>query len=333
DDAPIKELVAYWSERAGASAPKPSDSVRQRLLEACEDRPELFSGLMDCLPDNADMRDRLYKLLNEEPDWAMKEDRAEFIRGLVGLNMPELAPGLIWILDYDEDTNIRAVAAEALTQYRDSRAIPALRRALEEEKGEQNREKIVTALAECGGLSEDEMAEAIAAYTRMTVNEEGAGETDVAKRNPDKPPPLKVIIGSALTGHILNDRGMTQATEVLAVRLLERAKALRATEPVVAREILRIIELAPLRVAEVNLVERIGEGWADVYSVALALKYRDALRKNAGDELYGLIKQGGYGAGVAATILNDEREWKAALKGHDAKAQLALLACARYLRD
>src|SRR5262245_28401188 len=589
-DAPIKELVAYWSERAGASAPKPSDSVRQRLLEACEDRPELFSGLMDCLPDNADMRDRLYKLLNEEhevekkwkprlrtwlrrnsayfrdelitaareadddidaggdlralarldwnaarpiletlasagksfvtpvalsllcehaaqegdsaraesyrallkaivenrqaiwtarlealtglmnsewsgqeewfislfadptlsyfredeikgaaeskdessarrdasegvivmdnitvealagfsldlrhgvldtlpyrntvlrrnadkwlpvvsnlighnqptvhkaavkclvkfpinesrdekkkkdiaqklipwltePDWAMKEDRAEFIRGLVGLNMPELAPGLIWILDYDEDTNIRAVAAEALTQYRDSRAIPALRRALEEEKGEQNREKIVTALAECGGLSEDEMAEAIEAYTRMTVNEEGAGETDVAKRNPDKPPPLKVIIGSALTGHILNDRGMTQATEGLAVRLLERAKALRATEPVVAREILRIIELAPLRVAEVNLVERIGEGWADVYSVALALKYRDALRKNAGDELYGLIKQGGYGAGVAATILNDERQWKAALKGHDAKAQLALLACARYLRD
>src|SRR5262249_13548053 len=198
---------------------------------------------------------------------------------------------------------------------------PALRRALEEEKGEHNREKIVTALAECGDLSDDEMAEAIEAYTRMAVNEEGAGETDVAKRNSDKPLPLKVSLGSALTGYILNDRGTTQATEGLAVRLLERAKSLRTTEPAVAREILRIIEVAPLRVAEVNLVERIGEGWADVYSVALALKYRDALRKSAGDELYGLIKQGGYAAGVAAAILNDEREWKAALEGRDAKAQ------------
>src|SRR5262249_45258510 len=68
-----------------------------------------------------------------EPDWATKEDRAEFVRCLVRLNTPELTPGLIWVLDYDEDPNNRAVAAEALTQYRDPRAIPGLRRALEKE--------------------------------------------------------------------------------------------------------------------------------------------------------------------------------------------------------
>jgi HEAT repeat protein len=95
-----------------------------------------------------------------EPNWAAKEDRDEFIRSLTGLNAPELAPGLIWVLDYDEAPYNRAAAAEALTKYRDPRAIPALRRALEKEKGEQNREKIVTALAECGGLSDDEMAAA-----------------------------------------------------------------------------------------------------------------------------------------------------------------------------
>jgi len=67
-DAPIKELVVYWSEHAGASAPKLSDNVRQRLLEACEDRPELLASLMNCLPENADTHDRLYKLLNEEPE-------------------------------------------------------------------------------------------------------------------------------------------------------------------------------------------------------------------------------------------------------------------------
>jgi hypothetical protein len=46
DDAPIKELVAYWFNAQNVSgapnALKPSDRVSQRLLEACEDRPELL---------------------------------------------------------------------------------------------------------------------------------------------------------------------------------------------------------------------------------------------------------------------------------------------------
>src|SRR5262249_46640263 len=39
DDAPDKEMIAYWSQNHGANAPKPSDNVRRRLLEVCEDRP------------------------------------------------------------------------------------------------------------------------------------------------------------------------------------------------------------------------------------------------------------------------------------------------------
>jgi hypothetical protein len=265
-----------------------------------------------------------------EPNWAAEQDRTEFIRSLTGLNMPELAPGLIWIVGYDEDPDNRAAAAAALTKYRDPRAIPALRRALEKEKGELNREKIVTALAECGGLSDDEMAAAVEAYARMIVDKGGAENIEVARysQDPDNPLPLKVSVG-----RILNDSETFQTTEGLAVKLLERAKSLRATEPAVAREILRVIEVAPLSLVDVNLVERIGEGWADVKSVAMALEDRDAIASSAGNELNRLIKQGGYAAGVAAVILKDEREWKAALESGDAKTQLALLAGARYLRD
>jgi len=264
-----------------------------------------------------------------EPNWATKEDRAKFISCLSDLKIPELAPGLIWILDYDEDPDNRAAAAEALAKYRDPHAVPALRRALEKEKGEQNRETIVTALAECGGLSDDEMATAIEAYARMVVTDEGEREIDMAKESRDsvKPLPLKVSVG-----RILHESETIQATEGLAIRLIQRAGALRVSQPAVSRQILRAIEGAPLHVAEINLVERVGEGWADVDSIKLALETRDTLRKSVGDELYGLIKQGGYAAGVAAAILNDEREWKSALEGDDAKAQMALLACARYLR-
>src|SRR5262245_2133030 len=84
DDAPIKELVAYWSEHAFDSElrPKLSDSVRQRLLEACEDRPELLSSLMNLLPENEDTYDRLYKLLNEDPeaDEPWKPDLRHWLR-------------------------------------------------------------------------------------------------------------------------------------------------------------------------------------------------------------------------------------------------------------
>ncbi|HEY7181317.1 MAG TPA: HEAT repeat domain-containing protein [Blastocatellia bacterium] len=273
---------------------------------------------------------RLLTPLLSEPDWATGEDRAEFIANLAGLKMPELSPGLIWILDYDEEPDNRAYAAEALAQDRDPLAVPALRRALEKEEGEENREKIVTALAECGGFSDGEMAVAVEAYARMAVTDDGKRKIDRAKEGPamDKPLPLKISIG-----RILNDSETIQATEGLAVRLIERAKALRATQPDVAREILRVIESAPLRVVEINLVERIGAGWADVDSITLALETRDALTKSAGGELYDLLKEGGHAAGVAAAILNDEREWKSMLENGDARAQLALLASARYLRD
>src|SRR5262249_48683759 len=67
DDATIKELIAYWAQDHDTSAPKPSDKVRQRLLEVCESRPELTPNLVDFLPETADTHDRLYKLLEEEP--------------------------------------------------------------------------------------------------------------------------------------------------------------------------------------------------------------------------------------------------------------------------
>src|SRR5262245_6863858 len=572
DDAPIKELLAYWSQDHGANAPKPSDKVRQRLLEACEDRPELFPGLINFLPETTDTHDRLYKLYEEgqddngrleailflwlqrnsryfrdhliaaareeaangtppgdnlralarldweearplvealasarnaemtpvalsllyeramaagdsaqaenrrsllqaivanrrspqdarrtallslvgaewngqedwvvslfadptlgglkeevgendggskgkseegsekagseayveeapnilsfllstyperwlpvisnlvghnqrtvhraavrclaeclnpesagkevkkeiaqrltpwltDPNWADANDRSGFIQSLVYVQAPELLPGLLWVLEQDEDQDNRAAAAEALTQYRDQRAIPPLRLALEKEEVESRREKIVTALAECGGFSEHEVAAAIEAYAKMVVTEAGAEEIHQATNRAksivsEKPLALQVSVG-----HILSESETIQATEGLAVRLIERAKSLRASQPAVAGQILRGIQGVQLRVAEINLIERIGAGWADVDALKIALENRDSIQKSAGDELYGLIKQGGYAAGIAAVILGDEREHREALKGPDSKAQLALLAGARYLRD
>jgi hypothetical protein len=247
--------------------------------------------------------------------------------------MPELIPGLIWILDFDEDPANRAAAAAALTPYRDSRAAPALRRALEREKDEKNRENIVNALLGCGGFSDEELAVAVEAYARLALTGEGKDKIeDALTLDSDSPLPLKVSVGRVLfdEGH---EEAAIQVTEGLAARLVERARALRAPQPALARQILRVIEGSTLRAAEIDLVEGIGEGRADIESITSALEARDELRKGVGVELGDLLKRGGYAAGVAAVLLGDDREWSALLAGDDAKAQLALLACARYLRE
>src|SRR5262245_7397069 len=71
DDAPIRELIKYWLDNrlaAVSGAQKPSERVRQRLLEAVEDRPWLAHSLLELLPETPDTGDRLYKLINQEPD-------------------------------------------------------------------------------------------------------------------------------------------------------------------------------------------------------------------------------------------------------------------------
>jgi HEAT repeats len=315
------ELIPVVSSLIGHSSRTVHNAAVQWLANAMEKTGDLKLRL--------EVARKLLPWLTD-PSWVDEGDRASFIGGFVGLELPESVAGLTWILDFDESAEIRAAAAGALAQFHNPSVNPALRRALEREEDEEWREHIVEALADCGGFSEDETAAAIEAYLKVAPDEED--EMDVDHDQPEdekKPPPLEVSIG-----RIFCDNLRSQFTEGLAVRLIERAKALRATQPKVARRILGVVEGGSLRAAEINLVERIGEGWADVDSITLAIHYvSDSLRKNAFNELNELIKQGGYAAGVAAAILNDEREWKEMLEGRDAKAQLALLACAHYLRD
>ncbi|MFN7945496.1 MAG: HEAT repeat domain-containing protein [Blastocatellia bacterium] len=264
--------------------------------------------------------------------WTTASGRLGFIASLAKLKLPESVPGLIRVLDYDEDASARVAAAEALATYRDPRAVPALRRALEKESAESNeflRHLLVTALAQCGGISDEEAAAAIEAYARMMVTEKGEKEIEQAtKGGGGKPLPLEVSIG-----RVLYESETIQATEGMAFRLFERVKALRASHPAMAQKILEGIQGVPLRIAELNLIERIGAGTADLSAVRLALDTRASLRKNVGDEIFPLLKQGGHVAGIAAVMLADEGRQADLLKGSDLKAQRSLLACARYVCD
>jgi hypothetical protein len=67
EDAPIKALIAYWELQARREGAKqPSEKIRQRLLQACEEEPEFPLQLHDFLPNTPEAHARLKRVLDDE---------------------------------------------------------------------------------------------------------------------------------------------------------------------------------------------------------------------------------------------------------------------------
>ena len=264
-----------------------------------------------------------------QPDWGGALERWSYLQSLAGVNVPESVPGLIWILDNDDQAENRAIAADALIQHKNPQAIPALRRALARGGDEYLRESIISALAQLGGIPDAEAAAAIEAYARFVMTEKGAVElSDARSGESEIKLPLPVSMGA-----IYAESESLDISDGLATLLFNRAKALRKTQPDVARKLISVAEQSEGIVADLEFIEQIGEGWVDVESLKLGLENRAQLRKRTTDKLEELFKQGGYQTGLAAVILKEEDKLKNVLTGRDALAQQALLAAARYTRE
>jgi len=263
-----------------------------------------------------------------EPDWGGKFERWSFLESLTKLHLPESVPGLIWVLDYDDLPENRGIAADALKQYKNPQAIPALRRALNRANDEFSRESLIVALIELGGIPDAEAAAAIEAYARRMLTEEGQTEIREAREGgSEKPLPLPISIGA-----VFAENENAEISDGLATLLFNRAKALKRTQPDLARKLVSIAQESNGIVADLHLVEHLAEGWVDVESLKLALESRAQLRKNVAGNLEELFNQGGYQTGLAAVILKEEDKLNRVLAGRDSLAQMALLAAARYTR-
>ncbi len=263
-----------------------------------------------------------------EPDWGGKFERWSFLESLTKLHLPESVPGLIWVLDYDDLPENRGLAADALRQYKNPQAIPALRRALNRTTDEYSRERLIVALAELGGIPDAEAATAIEAYARRMLTEEGQAEIREAREGgSEKPLPLPISIGA-----VFAENESAEISDGLATLLFNRAKALKRTQPDLARKLVSIAQESNGIVADLHFVEHMAEGWVDVEALKLALESRAQLRKNVAGNLEELFNQGGYQTGLAAAILNEEDKLNRVLTGRDPLAQMALLAAARYTR-
>ena len=123
------------------------------------------------------------------------------------------------------------------------------------------------------------------------------------------------------------------ASEALAAAVVERLKALRKEKPDVAARLWLIAQRWRFPSVDVAIVEQIADGSANLDALLTACERRQDLRANAGGALRELVVAGGYQAGVGAALLGDQESALDILNGADRAARLALLACARMLRE
>lgn len=253
--------------------------------------------------------------------WSSASDREQLLQNLMGVQAPECVPGLIAIIENEEDYPFLQTAVRAISCYYAPQAAAALKQA--SKKGDTY--DLSVAIVACGALSDEEMIEYLEKYA-LHINRFSADSgLDYQSLGGDFDS-FEWEIGSRLSEP-------EYAPMHLAARLLDRVEELQAEKPDLAAKLMSVIQRWPAPVIFQNIVERIADGTADRLAIGQALLHREKLRGVVTDKLQQIMNKGGRGAGIAVVLLNDRASQVEILNGKDREAQMALLACARLTRE
>lgn len=257
-----------------------------------------------------------------EPNWIpiSSSERAWFIQTMSQADVPESIPGLIWVVENDEDD--RQWAARTLAHYKDARAIPALRKALGE-VSEDHQEDILKGLVASGGLTESEQVDALEAYAAKITTQSGREEVDRYRSYNDKDKlPLPLSIGRYLAR-------LDTPSETLVPTVLRRATQLRTRNPALSRSLMEIAHRWQGRQIDLDMIKRIAANTAEANTILSALERRTKLRETVEPELHSLLAANGVPQGIGVILLEDDAMARSILSSSDQSAQLGLLASAR----
>jgi len=255
-----------------------------------------------------------------DPDWIpiSGTERAWFIQTMDEADVPESIPGLIWIVENDEDS--RQWAARTLAHYKDARAIPALKKALAE-ASESEQPYVLEGLVASGGLTEAEQVDALEAYATKLTTESGREEV-VLYRSYGEKLPLPVSIGRYLAN-------VNSAPETLIPAVIRRATQLRTRNPALSRSLMEIVHRWQSRQVDIDLIKRIAANTAEANTIIAALERRTKLRETVEPELRLLLVASGMPQGIGVILLEDNAMAASILDSSDQWAQIGLLASAR----
>lgn len=246
--------------------------------------------------------------------------RAEYITSLSRLNVREAIPGLIRVLE-TEHGYIAARAAGTLAHYRDARALPALRKGLEEHLDTGwEREAFTEAITACGGVSPAVGVAALEAYARLAATPAGLRKLRQADVS-------HVALGAQVAqGLSLAHR--SSGDDALVAAVIKRVAALRPREPQVALALEAPLFSWDSPAAQRHVVARLGDPHLDDSLLHYALLERPALVASCAPELRALVRGGGAAAGRAAAVLDTPDAIGSTLRGRDPAAVLSLFHAA-----
>lgn len=284
-------------------------------------------GLLEIVKDKAN-RDAAVPLLPwlTNPAWAKDtgDDRSSFIQKLDKIDLPESIPGLLWILETDED--LRDSTISALTKYKDQQAIPLMKRVLFETPDEQTRQYYTNALFALEGFSDAEMLEAIQFYVEAILTPEGYGKVEERDETDDeKPLPLQISIGKFLA------RQKTPAENFVRA-FFEHLREFQKTKPAVAKKLLEISNEWHGEAVDAEILRRVADARADSDTILTVLARRRELRENSPLETSQLTAKSGLPRAVGACVLEDESQAAGLASRDEPETQIAILACARMIR-
>ena len=262
------------------------------------------------------------------PDWAKVETDGRFrlIQSLDEVDLPESVPGLIWVLENDPESYTRSYAADSLAKYKDPRIAGAMKTALEKEPQETHRRRIIYALIRNESLTDAEQMSDLESYAEAVSKPGGFKQVEEREEYEVKNPlPIEVSIGKYLARQ-------TEPSEDFILLAVERVKILQKEKPGVAKILSGIMSKWQGRLIDLEMLDRIADGKADVETMVGALARRAELKERVSNELFAMRGKSGLASAIAACLIEDENDIVSAFHNENVETNIGTLACARLLQ-
>jgi hypothetical protein len=263
-----------------------------------------------------------------DPEWATVNwspgGRNTLMQVIANLDMPEAIPGLIWIVENDDEE--ARWAARSLGEIKDRRAGPALLSRIEKTKNEDDREWMIQALIACEGITDAEMVQAIQTYAEAVLQPGGVEKIDERDGYTEEDPlPVQVSIGRVLA--------QQKAPPEKFVRMLfDHIRELRKSRPELAAKLLQTAEKWQGKAVYAEMLRRAADGTADGTVVVAILARRKEIREEARAELSWLTGKSGLPGALGLAVREDVTALQSLVKPDTPDAAIAALAFARLLR-